>query len=308
MKRFFLVPLMLGLIIVSCDRNDSESTPVSKNINTAEKVSIDRFSTTAGHLQVRTATNGLPQPNAPINLDQEPFITKGLTRTGTSVNYYNFDIQPTTPVAIYVFYKKDETTRVSGQNNVLPSIPGDSNYSDFWLVKKVIVPDNYVSNSLTSEAEILASKYKIVTTNDIVNCPVVPFGSTAARSNVAGKASELTFGWYKGKAVAYFNFPEPDGLKTTAEGLVPISRIYVMFNIDPNPSNPASGPASGFLHEAGSAQTHNVLGTPEGAILTPLWDVRVISNVNFDSVTNLATALSFPSVKANANVNCPVVR
>lgn len=308
MKRFFFVPIMLGLIAVSCNNDDSnEKIAVSKNINTAEKVIVDRFSASVGHLQVRTSTNGLPQPNAPINFDQEPFITKGLGRSGTSVDYYNFDIQPVVPIPIYVFFKADETTKVEGQNNVVSFIPGDLKYSDFWLLQKVIVPDNYVPNTLTSESEILASKYRIIPTTDIVNCPVVPFGSTAAKSDVAGVASKLTIGWYKGKAVAYFNFPEP-GLQTTTEGLVPTSPIYVMFNIDPSADNSASGPVSGFKHEPGSLQTHNVLGTPAGVALTPLWDVRVLSNVHFDDVSNLETALTFPSVKANANVNCPVVR
>lgn len=300
---------MLGLIAVSCSSNDdtAEAKPVAKNIETAEKVSVDRFSATVGHLQVRTATNGLPEANAPVNFDQEPFITTGLGRLGASVSYYNFDVQPVIPIPIYVFFKLDGVTKIDGQNNVVSFVPGDAKYSDFWLVHNVLVADDYVPNSLTSEAEILASKYTIVPTTDIVNCPVVPFGSTAARSDVAGVASQLTIGWYQGKAVAYFNFNEP-GLKTTAEGFVPVQPIYVMFNTDPSPIDAGSGPASGFKHEPGSVQTHNVLGTPEGAQLTPLWDVRVLSNVYFDEVSNLETALSFPSEQAGANVNCPVIR
>lgn len=308
MKKLFLVPFMLGLIAVSCSNDDSAaSEAVAKDIDKAEKVSVDRFSANVGHLQVRTATNGLPESNEPVNFDQEPFITTGLGRTGTSLSYYNFDVQPVVPIPIYVFFKADGVTPVAGQNNIVSFVPGDAKYSDFWLVQKVIATDNYVANSITSEVEVLASKFKIISTDDIVNCPVVPFGSTANRSDVAGEASKLTIGWYNGKAVAYFNFPEP-GLKIDAQGLVPTSPIYVMFNIDPSDSNPASGPASGFMHEPGSVQTHNVLGTPEGVALTPLWDVRVLSNVNFNAVTNLETALSFPSVKANADVNCPVVR
>jgi hypothetical protein len=89
---------------------------------------------------------------------------------------------------------------------------------------------------------------------------------------------------------------------------VPTSPIYVMFNVNPSASDLASGPASGFKHEPGSVQTHNVLGTPEGTALTPLWGVRILSNINFNSVSNLETALNYPSVTANANVNCPVVR
>lgn len=218
-----------------------------------------------------------------------------------SVDYYNFDIQTVIPIPMYVLFKTDKTTKVDGQNNIISFIPGDLKYSDFCLLQKVIVPDIYVPNSITYESEVLTSKYKIIPTKDIVNCPVVPFGSTAAKSDVAGVASKLIVGWYKGKAFAYFNFPEL-GLKTTPEGLVPTSPIYVMFNIDQSVSNSASG----FKHELGSLETHNVVGAPGGIALTPLWDVRILSNVNFNSVSNLETALSFPSVKAN--VNCPVVR
>jgi hypothetical protein len=310
-KIIFLVAAVCGLVVTSCSNNDSPNVspiPVSKDINTAVKVSVDRFSTTFGHLQVRTATNGLPAANVPVNFDTEPFITTGLDRTGTSVKYYNFDVQSTIPEDIYIFFKSGSTTPLTGQNNIIPTIPGEVGYNDFWLVNKVIVPDNYVPNSITSEAEVLASGYTVTKTNSIVNCPVVPFGSTASKSNVAGVASVLTIGWYKGKAVAYFNFDEV-ALTSTSAGLVPTSPIYVTFNIDPAANNPASGPASGFKTETGTLQTHNVIATnPADGAYSPLWSVQVLSNVNFGSVSNLATATSFASSPAGANVNCPVVK
>lgn len=311
-KIFFLAAVVCGLITISCsndDDSDVRPSPVSKDINTAVKVSVDRFSASFGHLQVRTATNGLPAENAPVNFDDQPFITTGLDRTGASVKYYNFDVQSTIPEDIYIFFKSGSTTPVSGQNNIIPTLPGEAGYNDFWLVNKVIVPDNYVPNSITSEAEILASGYTITKTNSIVNCPVVPFGSTASKSNVVGVASALTLGWYKGKAVAYFNFDEV-ALTSTSSGLVPISPIYVTFNIDPAANNADSGPASGFKTETGTLQTHNVIATLPGDVgaYSPLWSVQVLSNVNFDSVSNLATATSFTSSPAGANVNCPVVK
>ena len=240
--------------------------------------------------------------NAPVNFDVAPFITQGLDRTGAHVKYYNFDLASTTPVNIYVFFKAGAADPLPGQNNVIPSIPGDAGYSDFWLVNKVTVPDSYVANSLTSETEILASGYAIAKTTSIVNCPVVPFGSTAAKSHVAGTPSALTLGWYKGNAVAYFNFVETD-LKATTTGLVPTSLIYVMFNDN------TIGSASGFKVEPGTMQTHNVLETlPGDTYYSPLWSVKVIDNANFSSVTNLSTATSFSSSPAGASVNCPVVK
>jgi hypothetical protein len=304
-----LCALFVGTTVVSCSKDDDTTQTLvptvvaGKDINTATKVSVDRFSATAGHLMVRTSTNGLPAVNVAINFDNQPFITTGFDRTGGVVKYYNFDVQPTTPDDIYVFFKSGATTPVTGQNNIIPTIPGDAGYNDFWVVNKVTVPDSYVANSLTSEAEVLASGYAITKTTSIVNCPVVPFGSTAAKSFTAGTASALTLGWYKGQAVAYFNFGEKQ-ITATASGMVPISPIYVMFNVN------TAGPASGFKTEAANpSQTHNVLATiPSDASYSPLWNVFVIDNANFNSVINLATATSFPSNAAGATVNCPIVK
>jgi hypothetical protein len=231
-----------------------------------------------------------------------PFITKGFSPTGTLTEYYNFDIQPTQPVNIYVFFKSGASSSISGQNNVIPSIPGDAGYNDFWLVNKVIVPDNYVANSLTSVSEITSSGYPIEKTTMIVNCPVVPFGSVASKK-FGGGSSSLTTGWYNGKAVTYFNFDEK-ALTTTPDGKVPVVPIYVMFNDN------AAGPSSGFKTENGTDQTHNVLSvTPASGGYSPLWSVNVVDNADFSSVSNLSTAQSGNILGTNvALVNCPVVK
>ena len=55
------MPYLFGAIILlaSCSKNETTPTPITpKDPNTAEVVSVDRFSATTGHLQVRTATNG----------------------------------------------------------------------------------------------------------------------------------------------------------------------------------------------------------------------------------------------------------
>lgn len=290
------------MMLHSCTKNNDTNPTTAKDINTATKVSVDRFSSTAGHLMVRTTTNGLPAANEAINFDNAPFITLGLDRLGMPAWYYNFDIQSTMPDDIYVFFKAGSNSPVPGQNNVIPSIPGDAGYNDFWIVNKVTVPDNYTANSLTSEAEILASGYTITKTNMIVNCPVVPFNSKANRSKTANTPSALTLGWYKNQAVAYFSFEE--AALTATAGLVPTSPIYVLFN-DNN-----SGPASGFKTETNNPlQTHNVLETiPSDVSYSPLWDVRVIDNTHFNAISNLNTAKSFNHNKAGATVNCPIVK
>jgi hypothetical protein len=297
--------LVAGMIILSsCKKNNSNSvTP--KNPDTAEKASVDRFSATAGHLQVRTAANGLPGPNQPVNFDQGVFITTGLTPTGQSVEYYNFDVQPATPAPIWAFFKNGQA--VPGQLNIINVLPGEANYNDFWQVYKVNVPDNYVANTITSFDELANSGYSIERTNDLVNCPVVPAGSTATKRLNNGDAT-LTRGWYKGKVVYYFNFFEKP-LTVNANGEVPAIPIYVTFNV--NPGQPGGGPGSGFKTEsATSLQTHNVLSAiPSNAGYSPLWIVKVYDNAAFNNVTNLTAAMGATILEPNAGlVNCPVVK
>lgn len=305
------MPYLFGamILLASCSKNDNATTAISpKDPNTTEVVSVDRFSATTGHLQVRTATNGLPAANAPINFDQAPFITKGFTPSGQLAEYYNFDVQSTKPDDIYVFFKNGSATQIAGQLNVIPTIPGDAGYSDFWLINKVTVPDNYVPNTLTSEAEILASGYAITKTTTIVNCPVVPKNSTATKRFNTSEDPSLTRGWYNDKVVFYFNFFEKATINTTSVGLVPTSPIYVSFTINPNLPN--GGPASGFKVVAGTDQTHNVIGTiPTDASYSPLWNVRAYDNTAFGGVTTLSTAIAAPLLVPDAgNVNCPVVK
>jgi hypothetical protein len=297
--------LVIVLFLASCSKNHDVS-PMPKDPNTAEVVSIDRFSATAGHLQVRTVSNGLPAANAPINFDQGPFITRGFAPNGALVDYFNFDLQPTAPAPIWVLFKNGESNPVPGQLNIIDVIPGEAGYNDFWQVYKVTVPSNYLANTVTSYDEIVAKGYAVTKTSDLVNCPVVPKGSTATKRFSSTEDAGLTIGWYDGKVVYYFNFAEK-ALSTTSNGLVPLSPIYVSFNI--NPGQPNGGPDSGFKMETGSSQTHNVIATiPSDAGYSPLWTVKVYDNAAFSNVSNLNSASSATLLVPDAGaVNCPVV-
>ncbi len=292
----------LTLLAFTACKKDKVVTTVGKDITTVAKSPIDRFSSTAGHLFVRTATNGLPAANAAINYDVAPFITTGFSPTGAITQYYNFDAQSATPDDIYVFFTTGSTTPLVGQYNVIPTIPGDVGYSDFWKINKVTVPVGFVVNSLTSEAAIIASGYVITKTSTIVNCPVVPYGSTASKK-FGGGAQVLTLGWYKDKAIAYFNFTEK-ALVASAAGTLMTSPIYVCFNDN------IAGPSSGFKVETGTAQTHNVLSTtPSSSTYSPLWQVKVLDNANFSTIKDLPTAMNAKLLNANAAlVNCPTIK
>ncbi len=291
---------LLSFLLVACGKDD-DSTPVGTNPDTAEVQAVDRFSAEAGNLMVRDAANGLPAANAAVNFDQAPFITTGYGPNGSSVDYYNFDVMPT--AAIPIFVPMHDGKAVDGQLFIIDKIPGEAGYNDFWIVNSVEVPEKFVANSITSYQDILDKGYKVKPTTTIVNCPVVPKGSTASK-RFGGADNSLHRGWYKGKVVHYFTFEE----KALSGTSVPISPIYVTFNV--NPDQPNGGPGSGFMAESGGSQTHNVLATLPGDVgYSPLWTVNVYDNADFGSVSNLATAQAANILGMGvALVNCPVVK
>ncbi|CAF2070207.1 unnamed protein product, partial [Rotaria magnacalcarata] len=223
--------------------------------------------------------------NAPINFDNGAMITKGLGPTGQMVSYYNFDVQSTTPDEIFVLFRQGESNPVSGQLNIINTKPGETGYNDFWIMTKVTVPSDYVANTVTSEAAITTAGYTKTPTTTIVNCPVVPKGSTATK-RLGTESNAINRGWYKDSIIYYFTFNEK-ALSSTALGTVPISPIYVTFNTDGDPS-------TGFkMENSTTMQTHNVIASiPSQSYYSPLWNVNVYANSAFGSVNNLSTARS----------------
>lgn len=297
--------LLLALAAAACSGNSTGPDDRPNDPATAARVSVDRFSVAAATLMERTATNGMPAANAPVNFDAAPFITTGYGPAGQVLRYYNFDVQTTAPAPIYVLFRTGESAPVANQLNIIDVLPGDPGYNDFWQVVRVTVPANYVANTISSVQEVFDSGYSRTTTTTLVNCPVVPAGSTATL-RLAGESAAITQGWYRGMVVHYFTFGEK-AISTTAGGLVPTSGIFVTFNI--NPPLAGGGPPSGFVVETGTSQTHNVLATmPADAAYSPLWSVNIYNNSAFGSVRNLATATAAPLLVAGAAlVNCPVV-
>lgn len=298
---------ILLIVFISCSEEDDKITYTAKDPTAAEKATIDRFSDNAGTLMQRSSNSDLPGENEPINFDAAPFITKSLGPDGQKVEYYNFDVQPLTPAPIYVLFKEGEEDPVSGQLNIINVIPGDEGYNDFWLMTKVTVPNDYVANAYTSYQDLVDANLTIEPTTTLVNCPVVPEGSTASK-RYGTESSNLHQGWYKGKIAVYFTFEEK-ALSTTQTGTVPLSPIYVTFNINPDDMDSNSGPPSGFVTETGTEQTHNVIATiPTDDTYSPLWIVNVFDNADFENVSNLSTAEAANILAEGVmNVNCPVV-
>ena len=126
----------------------------------------------------------------------------------------------------------------------------------------------------------------------IVNCPIVPDGSTA-ELRWDGADTGLTLGWYDDQVVFYFNFEtRPDGhARRQRHGA---DRRHPC-HLQPQPRRSGRRPASGFMTEDGHDQTHNVVDAlPGDAGYSPLWDVDVYDNAGFDSVHDLASAHMAP--------------
>lgn len=271
----------------------------------APRATVDRFSEDAGTLMVRGPDNDLPGPDEPIDFDSgAPFLTEGLGPDGEHVSYYNFDVQPTTPAPIWVLFREGEDQPVEGQLNVIDAIPGDEGYNDFWHVHRVTVPEDYEANTATSRQDVVDAGYDVQETDTIVNCPVVPDGSTASMRHGDGSA-DLVEGWYRGQVVSYFQFIEAS--LSPRDGQVPLSPIYVAFNT--NPGQEGGGAASGFVTEEGGDRTHNVVQTlPGDTGYSPLWSVNPYDNGDFNAVGDLDSATDADVLaRGVANVNCPVV-
>jgi len=166
---------------------------------------------------VRTADNGLPAAGAPVDFDTgEPFITKGRGPGGELVEYYNFDGTADGAGAHLRAVSAGRSQPVEGQLNIVDVVPGDTGYNDFWAVSKVTVPADYVANTITSVSEILDAGLPVAPTDMLVNCPIVPYGSTAKLRFKPSESPDLTRGWYPRSGRLLLQLLEADLAPTAA--------------------------------------------------------------------------------------------
>jgi alcohol dehydrogenase (cytochrome c) len=294
-----------AVVIFAAESGAAEAAVQPLDPDKAPVAEVDRFSDKAAHLQLRTAENHLPGPNEPVDFDTGPFITQGLSpTTGKPVRYYNFDVQGTTPAPVYVLYREGEDKPVPSQLDIIDTLPGEKGYNDFRQVWKAWVPKDYVANAITDSAALLRAGYKTEQTNTLRNMPVVP-DKSHAKARLKGESADLQRAWYRGQVAKYFSFDEAP--LSVAGSNVPVSPIYVTFNV--NPDQPNGGPGSGFRTEPNSPQTHNVPATlPGDTGYSPLWLVAVYDTADWPSVHDLDTARKAKLLAAGAaTVNCPIV-
>jgi hypothetical protein len=139
-----------------------------------------------------------------------------------AVQYWDFGPNPNVAIPILVFFQADSPdTPVSGQNNIIDSIPGQPGYSDFWRVHKVLAPSGYTPNSIKSFEAAVNSGYTIEITDIVVNCPVVNPDTT-----LEGSDQDLVQGWYRDMKVFYFDF----GTRSPNDGSIVLrAPIWVFF-------------------------------------------------------------------------------
>ena len=95
---------------------------------------------------------------------------------GVKVYYPDFGMNPATTAPIWAFitgFDSDGNPMfVKGQHNVINVVPGDAGYSAFWSVNLVMVPSDYVPDSIRDVQSIFSSGYQMVQPGLVVNCPV----------------------------------------------------------------------------------------------------------------------------------------
>jgi hypothetical protein len=136
--------------------------------------------------------------------DDEIDTTAGWYR-GQEVFYFDFGMNPEETAPIYAFFYGDGSP-VAGQGNIIDTIPGNADYSAFWQVHMVTVPDDYVPDSIRSEADLLTAGYPIQATDVIVNCPVLLPPTDVSLTGLSGESGRsavpLTLMLFSGAMVA----------------------------------------------------------------------------------------------------------
>ena len=274
------------------------------------RVAVDRFSDAAGLFFRRADQPQLPGPDQPVDFDGPLFLQKGFGPNGEAVRFYNFDARSTAPAPVYILVDRIGVP-IPGQLPIFDLLPGDAGYNDLWQIQQVrILQRDYPPNSISSLQAIRDGKYEISTTQDLMNCVLVPAGSTATLRADPDTPSSAQQGWYRDQIVEYLLFEHPRSIARVdfGAGQVNAPEMFCFFDNDADPSQ-------GFALDPQASGTHNVatrLPGQEG--YGPLWVLTVFKLAFFDQVANVASALdqsrdesSLLHLPALLYVNAPIV-
>ncbi|MDA1280482.1 MAG: hypothetical protein O3B95_10680 [Chloroflexi bacterium] len=296
-----LLAIFVAVAITSSCSTDAavQPFPVHTDPETGiEYVSVDRFSDEAGTVMRRSVNSNLPAPNEPIDFDAD-FTSHALGPQGEDVTYYAFDVASLQSAPVYsLVFASDPTRRVDGQAPIFDAIPGDAGYNDFWQMIRVLVPDDYEPNSIKSFSDINSAGYPQQRAGMIINCPIVPYGSTAEL------ADRTSTGWYKGKHVKYFSFETTDtGVLNPGQLDVPYAIVRVIFE--------DNDPSKGMKIDPVTGNTRNVFDTlPGDDLYRALWRHDFVDAADFDTVHDWKSSRAAGTADIdmdNILVNCPIV-
>lgn len=248
-----------------------------------------------GYFLGRPASSSGPGPvnNVP-RANNIPTVQGWYKNTSISYLDYGSSLNISQPILAF-FQLSSPNTPVTGQRNIIDTLPGQPGYTDFWRVFKVFVPGGYVANSIRSFEEAVASGYMINATSTIVNCPVVNPNAT-----INGASASKTLGWYRDRDVSYFD----QGSRSPNAGFVVQSAPIWAFFYNTNGS-PVAG-------------QHNVIDVRPGDTgYSDLWRVtKVLVSPSYvantlESASAIMRAASGPSPTVTLQltsmfVNCPV--
>ncbi len=289
---------VIAIVASSGCADPGDDTAVAFDPVDAPRAVVDRFSDDAATMFRRSAMPGLPGPGEPIDFDAD-FLVDGLGPSGQPISYYSLDVQVGRVMPVHRIVD-GQGVPVPGQLPIVPAIPGDPDYADFWQYVDHEAPSDYVANSINDAARLLAEDWPQTRSFEALNRPLVPEGSTALRRVVRQPDASST-AWIHGEIVTFSSFDEAP-IPILGE-FVPYSLIFVCFDVPPSPEG---APQSGFCAEA-DGRTHNVLeSVPGDALYSPLWDVRVYDAADFDAVLDLDGALAASAIADLAMVNCPL--
>ena len=222
-----------------------------------------------------------------------------LAPDGNDVSYYAFDVNSLLSAPVYSFvFASDPSTRADGQAAIFDVIPGDEGYNDYWQVVQVLVPDNYDPDSIRSYQGIEDAGFELKRTATIINCPIVPAGSTAELAERTGT------GWYRDNHVRYFSF-ETIRTSTLNPGTldVPYAVVRVIFE--------DNEPSKGMKIDPATGKTHNVFDSiPGDELYRSLWRHDFVDEAGFDTVGDWASSKATSEIELEMDhilVNCPVV-
>ena len=274
---------------------------------------VDRFSGAAGTFFRRSENPNLPDPEKPIDFDDELFLLKGIGSNREGVTFYNFDVRSPIPAPVYFLIDRRDDP-IAGQLPVFDHLPGEEGHSDIFQVFQVKILDgDYQVNSITSRQEIFDEELEVIDTETFINAIIVPDGSKASRRFDAAAPAELFNGWYKDQILKYLLFENGPSAQAIviSEGRINTPQMFAFLE---NKGDITEG----FALDASTGKTHNVftsLPDDEGGY-APLWAVHLFKLEVFEKVQDVASALEQTGVEdnqiilpelPNLFVNAPIV-